>query len=215
MSSTASPGCDRRSRSSGTGSVGGSGSGAIESALASAGGALRRRRRLLRRGRAGIFDRQIEREGAAHARRAAQLDLAAEQVRELAADGEAEAGAAVFAAGAGVGLLERLEDDLLLLRRDADAGVRDLEGDDGGRVAQHRMVGAPAAGRRRDREPHAALVGELEGVRQQVLQHLLQALRVGDDAAIELGIDLRRRRRGRGSRPRGGTAATTTSCEVA
>jgi hypothetical protein len=33
-------------------------------------------------------------------------------VRELAADGEPEARAAVLARGAGVGLLERLEDDL-------------------------------------------------------------------------------------------------------
>jgi hypothetical protein len=56
-------------------------------------------------------------------RHAAQADFAAEQVRQLAADGQAQAGAAVFAAGAGVGLLERLEDELLLFRRDADAGV--------------------------------------------------------------------------------------------
>ena len=32
--------------------------------------------------------------------------------------------------------------------------------------------------------------GELEGVRQQVLQHLLQPLRVGDDAAAQAGIDV-------------------------
>jgi hypothetical protein len=51
------------------------------------------------------------------------MDLAAQQVRQLAADGEPEAGAAILAAGAGVGLLEGLEDDLLLLRRDADARV--------------------------------------------------------------------------------------------
>ena len=63
-----------------------------------------------------------------------QLDLAAEQVRELAADREAKTGAAVLAAGAGIGLLERLEDDLLLLERNADAGVGDLEGDDGGEL---------------------------------------------------------------------------------
>ena len=62
------------------------------------------------------------------------------RLRELAADREAEAGAAVLAAGAGVGLLEGLEDDLLLLRRDADAGVGDLEGDDRRRVPQDRMV---------------------------------------------------------------------------
>ena len=52
-----------------------------------------------------------------------QADVAAKQRRQLAADGEAESGAAVLAARAGVGLMERLEDQLLLLRRDADAGV--------------------------------------------------------------------------------------------
>ena len=57
-------------------------------------------------------------------------DLAAEQRRQLAADGQAEAGAAVLAARAGVGLLEGLEDEPLLLRRDADAGVGDLDRDD-------------------------------------------------------------------------------------
>ena len=60
-----------------------------------------------------------------------------------------------------------------------------------GALSQHRMI------RRSSRrspamiaELHAALLGELEGVRQQVLQHLLQALRVGDHAAVELRIDL-------------------------
>ena len=51
-------------------------------------------------GRADVFHRQIEHEGRAFARRAVQLDFAAEQVRQFAADGEAEAGAAVLAAGA-------------------------------------------------------------------------------------------------------------------
>ena len=91
----------------------------------------RRRWRGASRGRwPGIGDRQIERKRAADAGRAAQLDFAAQQARQFAADREAEAGAAVFAAGAGVGLLERLEDDLLFLERNADAGIGDLEGDD-------------------------------------------------------------------------------------
>ncbi len=76
------------------------------------------------------------------------MDFAAEQAGQLAADGEAEAGAAVFAAGRGIGLLERLEDDLLLLQRNADAGIGDFESDDGRRLAKHRMIGAPAAERR-------------------------------------------------------------------
>src|SRR5882757_7720973 len=60
------------------------------------------RRDARRERRAGIFQRQIEREGRALAGRAAQMNLAAEQARELAADREAKAGAAVFAAGTGV-----------------------------------------------------------------------------------------------------------------
>ena len=71
-------------------------------------------------------------------------DLAAEQRRQLAADRQAEAGAAVLAARAGVGLLERLEDQLLLLRRDADAGVADGDGDGGRHEPQHRVIRRPA-----------------------------------------------------------------------
>ena len=141
-------------------------------------------------GGARIFDRQVERERAADAGGRAQMDLAAQQIGELATDRQAEAGAAVLAAGRGVGLLERLEDDLLLLQQDADAGIGDFEGDHGRRLVEHRMLGAPAAERGRDVEPHAAVLGELEGVRQQVLEHLLQALGIGDDAAPEMRIDL-------------------------
>src|SRR4029453_7828516 len=76
--------------------------------------------------RTDVADGEVESEGAAHSRRAPQLDLAAEQVGQLAADGQAEAGAPVLPGGAGVGLLEGLEDDLLLLGCDADAGIRNL-----------------------------------------------------------------------------------------
>ena len=102
-----------------TGSDGGAG----DRAAAGVAGAVDRARR------PGVGERQVQRERAALPGRADQPDLAAEQRRQLAADREAEAGAAVLAAGAGVGLLERLEDQLLLLRRDADAGVGDLERD--------------------------------------------------------------------------------------
>ena len=72
----------------------------------------------------------------------------------------------------------------------ADAGVGHLEGDDGGRVVEDRVLGAPAADGGRHVQPHAALGGELERVRQQVLQHLLQPLGVGDHAAGEVLVDL-------------------------
>src|SRR5207253_780198 len=73
-------------------------------------------------GRPHVMQRQVEDEGAAFARRTLQPDLAAEQAGDFATDGEPEAGAAVTARGARIGLLERLEHDLLLLRQ-ADAGT--------------------------------------------------------------------------------------------
>ena len=51
------------------------------------------------------------------------VDRAAEQARQLARDRKAEPGAAVLAADGAVGLAEGLEDRLLLLVGDADAGV--------------------------------------------------------------------------------------------
>src|SRR6185312_4864962 len=115
------------------------------------------------------FGRYEERERTALARRALDANLAAEQARDLAADRQAEAGAAVLAAGRAVGLLERLEDELLLVARNADAGVAHLE--------RHDALGAieRAAGelarrlRRMNRERDAALRRELEGVGEQVL----------------------------------------------
>ena len=49
--------------------------------------------------------------------------------RQFAADGQAQAGAAIAAAGAGVGLMKRLEDNSLLVRRNADSGIAHLEGE--------------------------------------------------------------------------------------
>src|SRR6185437_3280125 len=80
--------------------------------------------------------REIQREYAAGAWRALQLDLAAQQAGELAADGKSQAGAAVLAAGAGIRLLECLEDDSLLIGGDTDAGVGDLERNDRGCTAE-------------------------------------------------------------------------------
>src|SRR5262245_33621600 len=103
------------------------------------------RLRTNRDGWSGIFQRQVQRERAAFAGRAAQVNLATEQVREFAADRKAKARAAVFAAGAGIGLLERLEDELLLLKGNTDAGVGDLECDHRRSGVEDWMVDAPAA----------------------------------------------------------------------
>src|SRR5580700_6111405 len=116
--------------------------------------------------RADVFDRQVKRKSAADPGGAPQLDLAAEQTRQLAADRQAKTCAAEPAIGARIGLLKRLENDLLLLRGNADTGVRDLEGDDARRVFQDGVIGTPAADRWVNAQFDATLLGELEGVRQ-------------------------------------------------
>src|SRR5215472_5588619 len=123
--------------------------------------------------------RHVKDEAAALSRSAPDGDLPAEEPRELAADRQAETGAPIAAAGGAVGLLERFEDDLLLILGNADTGIGDREGDHLRRAVEARFAGRPAA-----RDPpypqlHRPLLGELERVRQQVLQNLLQALLVG------------------------------------
>src|SRR5581483_465531 len=119
-------------------------------------------------------------------------DLSAEQARDLAADGQAQARSAVAAVGAAVGLLEGLEDDLVLLRRDPDAGVLDGDREYGAGALQRVVVRAPAARRHLEGERHAAPLGELEGVREQVLEHLEETLRVGVDRLRKARVDLDR-----------------------
>src|SRR6185437_15630754 len=126
-----------------------------------------RRRALVRAARVrgpDIVERQVEGEGAAAAGDAAEADLAAEQVRQLATDGKPQAGAAVLTRRTGVGLLERLEDDALLLGWDADARIAHRELHDRRHLAQNRVLGAPATDRSPDVQAHAAALGELEGV---------------------------------------------------
>ena len=74
-------------------------------------------------GRGARLGRQRQRERRADADGALDGDGAAEQVREAARDGQAEAGAGVAARRAAVDLTELLEDELLVLAADADAGV--------------------------------------------------------------------------------------------
>ncbi|GJE73411.1 hypothetical protein CHKEEEPN_4976 [Methylorubrum podarium] len=132
----------------------------------------------------GRFEGHEQGEGAARPDAALDNDLAAQQARDLAADREAEARAAVLAARGSVGLLERLEDDPLLVLGDADPGIGDGHGDPLGPGAQGRAL------RRTDPERDASLLGELEGVGEKVAQDLLQALRVRPQGARQARIDL-------------------------
>ena len=148
---------------------------------------------LLRKGCGHVRLRQVQREHAALAGNAFQADLAAQQARDLAADGKAQSGAAVLAAGGSVGLLERLEDDLLLLRWNADAGILHRERHHVRGAVQHRMVRrASPPWRGPMRSVTDAVLGELERIRKQILQHLLQPLQVGGDGPRQIGLQRRR-----------------------
>src|SRR6185295_9324626 len=92
--------------------------------------------------------RQEQGKGAALARGAGQSNFSAEQPRNFPADRQAKACAAILAAGAAVRLLEGLKDELLLLGRDANAGVGDGECDDRARMIEHFLARAPTFGNR-------------------------------------------------------------------
>ena len=118
------------------------------------------------------LNRQSHVEGASLAEFAHQRNLASQQLRQLLHDGKPEARPAVLAghgvglAGNGVPLAEFLEDCRLFVERDADARVFDEE-------LEHRLVDRPC--------PHAdpAPFGrELDGVREQVVQDLLNLDRI-------------------------------------
>src|SRR5690606_31088674 len=74
---------------------------------------------------AAVMQWQVQNELATLAGITPQANLAAEQARQLAADRQPEARTAVLAAGGPVRLLERLEDDPLLVRRDTDTRITD------------------------------------------------------------------------------------------
>src|SRR4051794_857149 len=111
-------------------------------------------------------------------------------MRKLSADGEAKTRPAVLPARARVGLLEGLENNLLLLLRYADARVGYLESRDHWRLTQDRMIGVPAIIYRGNLEPHTALLREFEGIRKKVLEHLLDALRIGRNTPAKAWVDL-------------------------
>ncbi len=123
--------------------------------------------------------REVKGEGAALIGPAAHADISAQQAGGLAADGQAQAGAAVFAAGAAVRLTEGFKDDGDLFRGDADAGVGDGKGHHIGGVVQARMPLSPAGGDLADAQRHPACGGEFEGIGEQVFHHLFQPLVIG------------------------------------
>ena len=121
-----------------------------------------------------------EPERAAHARLAAHAHLAAHQLRQLLADGQAEAGAAMFARGGGVGLLERLEQAVDFQLREADAAVAHFEAQQATAGVGHHLAHAHV---------DAALFAELDGVVGVVDQHLPQAQRIAAQHARQRRVE--------------------------
>src|SRR5579872_3496931 len=89
---------------------------------------------------------QEQSEGAALSERAGESNFASQQAGDFPRNSQTQPGAAVFAAGTSVGLLKCLEDNLLLLRRNTDAGVADGKGDDRTSMIEHFVFGGPPFG---------------------------------------------------------------------
>ena len=70
---------------------------------------------------------------------------------------------------------------LVLLRRDADARVGDAEVQRGAALRARVLA---------DGDEDVAVLGELEGVADQVRQHLLNPRRVADDAGRHVRVDV-------------------------
>ena len=94
-------------------------------------------------GRTDVGLRHIQGKGTSFTRRAAQLDFTAEQVCQLAADRKTQTSAAIFAAGAGICLLESLKDDALFIERNTDSSIGNFEGDNRSGAIQNSVLVAP------------------------------------------------------------------------
>ena len=121
-----------------------------------------------------------EEERASPARFALQPDPASHHFHQLAADGEAKSGAAVFAAGGPIGLVKRLENMVVQMLRNANAGVGDGETKDDVRTG---------GGFEPHRDFNRAGLREFEGVSGEVRQHLAQADGISGNHTWDIGRD--------------------------
>ena len=116
--------------------------------------------------------RQIERKRAPLAQFAADPDVAAHFFHQARHDSQAEARPAKTARHRTVHLGKGLENDPQLVFRNADSGVDDFKEQIGALVACENHAHAHVDG---------SVLGKLEGIAQQVHQHLPQAGRVSND----------------------------------
>ena len=131
---------------------------------------------------------------AADPRLAVHPDAASHQLDQALRDRQSQPRPAVSPSGRGVRLLERLEDQRLLVRRDADAGIADVKmqrdrrrGDDATAV-QCRI----AVLRTADIQHDLAAMRELDRVADQIDHDLPQASRVPDERVGHIGRDSKR-----------------------
>ena len=141
----------------------------------------RRGARQAERSSGGLREGRGERERGAGAGLALDPELAAHQRDELRRDRQPEPRPAVLPRGRAVGLRERLEDELLLVLRDADAGV--LHGHHDTRLLLVLALD-------RDADHHAAPFGELDGVREEVDEDLPEAEWIADQRARDVGREV-------------------------
>ena len=113
----------------------------------------------------GARQGQFDAEGRTHRPGAAHADRAAHQFHQLPGDGQAQPGSAILAGHRAIGLVKRIENPLLVRGRNANSRIAHLETQPvrGGGGVQHRNP-------RHD----LALLGELDGVTQQIAQNLAQ-----------------------------------------
>ena len=78
----------------------------------------------------------------------------------------------------------------MLVLRNANARVTDREGDDFGRRLETEILEPPALFRPSNGECDVSLLRELEGIGQEVLEHLLQPSAVGVDRRRKVGVEL-------------------------
>src|SRR4029077_15012723 len=110
---------------------------------------------------------------------ALDLDLTTQQTRDLAADRKSETCSTVLAARRSVRLLECLEYEPLLVLGNSDARIRDGKCDHIGRGFESWVLEPPPFLGATHRKCDVSLLGELERVREKVLENLLEPPAIG------------------------------------
>ena len=123
--------------------------------------------------------RQVECKGRAFPFDAPEVNLSAEETSDFTTDREAESGPPELSTRCSIGLLERLEDDPLLILRNPDTGVGDRKGDHTLGLFQRHRVERRLLLSIADCQRDPPLLREFEGVCQKVLQNLEQPLGIG------------------------------------